>query len=151
MAKKATVADAELILRLYDLRRETEMRKARHWWIAEFWPATADDYIKVAFAGAGTVENNWLRQFQSYWGIVASFVLEGVLNENLFLKPAFSGEMFLMFGKVQPFLTELREKIGDPHVFADTEKVILRTKWGRQRMAFMAKRLEGMRERLQKK
>jgi hypothetical protein len=149
MAKRATVADAELILRLYELRREPEMRKARNWWMADFWPESADDFMKVAF-GAGTVENNWLRQVQSYWGIVASFVLEGVLNETLFLKPSFSGEMFIMFAKVQPFLGELRGKIGDPKVFADTEKALLRTKWGKERLAFMAKRLEGMRARLKK-
>ena len=38
MSKKATAADAQLILQLYDLRREAEMRKARAWWLAEFWP-----------------------------------------------------------------------------------------------------------------
>ncbi len=33
MSKKATSADAQLILQLYDLRREAEMRKARNWWV----------------------------------------------------------------------------------------------------------------------
>jgi len=41
MAKKATAADAQLILQLYDLRRESELRKARNWWVSEFWPATS--------------------------------------------------------------------------------------------------------------
>ena len=45
---KATAADAQLILKLYDLRREAEMRKARNWWLVTFWPKTADDIIKVA-------------------------------------------------------------------------------------------------------
>jgi hypothetical protein len=31
MARKPTAEDARLILQLYDLRREAEMRKARHW------------------------------------------------------------------------------------------------------------------------
>jgi hypothetical protein len=132
MAKKATVADAKLILKLYDLRREPEMRKARHWWTAEFWPSSADDYLKVM----SSAESNWLRQVQSYWGIAASFVLEGVLNEQLFLKPAFSGEMFILFAKVQPFLKELREKLGDDKAFSDIEKVITRTKVGRERLPF---------------
>jgi hypothetical protein len=145
MGKKATAADAELILRLYELRREPEMRKARNWWLMEFWPKNVDDYLK-ALAGP---ENHWLRQVQSYWGIAAAFVLEGVLHEELFLKPSFSGEMFIMFVKIHPFLDELREKL-EPKAFADTEKVILRTKWGRERLQFMLKRVEMMRERFAK-
>jgi len=150
MPKKPSTGDARLILQLYDLRREPEMRKARHWWMLEFWPKTADDFIKVAYA-SGTQENNWLRQVGGYWGIAASFVLQGALNQELFLRPAFSGEMFLMYGKVQPFVKELREKLGDPEVFADIETVIMRTKWGRDRMKFIVKRLETWHERLEKK
>ena len=101
MAKKPAVADAHLILQLYDLRRETEMRKARHWWGAEFFPQSADEFLRVSQA-IGTQENNWLQQVLGYWGMTASFVLKGVLNEELFLEPGFSGEMFLIFGKVQP-------------------------------------------------
>ena len=109
---KATAKDAQLILQLYDLRREPEMRKARSWWLTDFWPNSADEFVKVAFA-MGTPENNWLRQVPGYWSIAASFVLEGALNEELFLRPSFSGEMFVIFGKVYPFLEELREKVGD--------------------------------------
>jgi hypothetical protein len=145
MAKKPTTSDAHLILELYDLRREAEMRKARHWWAAEFFPQTADEFMKVAFS-MGTQENNWLRQVGGYWSMAASFVLLGVLNEDLFLQPAFSGEMFLIFAKVHPFLKELREKIGDPQMFLNIEKVVTRTKWGRERLQFMLKRVEMMRQ-----
>jgi len=147
---KATARDAQLILQLYDLRREVELRKARSWWMGEFWPNGADDFMKVAYT-MGTQENNWLRQVPSYWSMAASFVLEGALNEELFLRPSFSGEMFLIFGKVYPFLEELREKSGDEMMFADIEKVIGRTKWGRERLRFILKRLETWREKMQKK
>ena len=50
MAKKPTAEDARLILELYDLRREAEMRKARHWWLIDFWPENADAYLKVDMA-----------------------------------------------------------------------------------------------------
>src|SRR5580704_8474992 len=106
MSKKATAADAQLIMQLYDLRREAEMRKARHWWVAEFWPQSIDDILKVSGA-LGSQENNWLRQVGGYWSMAASFVLHGALNEDLFLQPAVSGEMFFVFGKVYPFLKEL--------------------------------------------
>ena len=123
MSKKPTTADAQLILQLYDLRREPEMRKARSWWLGEFWPQNADDFAKVAGA-MGTPENNWLRQVGGYWSMAASFVLQGVLNEELFLQPAVSGEMYFLFAKVHPFLKELREKMDDPHLFGNIEKVI---------------------------
>lgn len=147
MAKKASNRDAQLILHLYELRREAEMRKARNWWMTEFWPNNPDDFLKVAFA-SGTPENNWLRQVVGYWSIAASFVLEGALSEELFLRPAFSGEMFLIYGKVHPFIEELREKLGEKEAFADIEKVIMSTKWGRERLKFMLKRLEMWRERI---
>jgi hypothetical protein len=92
-------------------------------------------------------ENNWLRQVQSYWGMAAAFVLQGVLNEELFLQPAVSGEMFLILAKVEPFLKELRAKMNDPHVFANIEKAATRTKWGRERLQFMVKRVETMRQK----
>jgi hypothetical protein len=149
MAKNVRTKDAQLILQLYDLRRETEMRKARHWWMTDFWPRNADDFLQVASA-MGTLENNWLRQVAGYWGIAASFVLQGAVSEELFLRPAFSGEMFVMFAKVQPFITELREKLGDPEAFVDVEKVVTRTKWGRDRLKFILKRCETLRDRLEK-
>jgi hypothetical protein len=89
MAKKPTADDARLILELYALKREPEMRKARQWWLTTFWPKDADEYMKVAMT-MGTDENNWLRQVISYWGIAASFVENGVLNERLFFTTAFS-------------------------------------------------------------
>jgi len=147
MAQKPTAADAQLILQLYDLRREAEMRKARNWWAMEFFPQNADDFLKVAWA-MGTQENNWLRQVGGYWGIVTSFVLAGVLNEELFLQPGFSGELFVMYAKIHPFVKELREKLGDPEAFLNLEKAITRTKWGKNRLQFMIKRIETMRQRI---
>ena len=147
MAKKPTTADAQLILQLYDLRREAEMRKARHWWAMNFFPQNADDFLKVAWA-MGTQENNWLRQVGGYWGIVTSFVLSGVLNEELFLQPGFSGELFLIYAKIHPFVKDLREKLNDPEAFLNIEKAVTRTKWGRNRLQFMIKRVATMREKL---
>lgn len=149
MGKKVSVGEAQLLLQLYDLRREAEIRKARDWWLWQFAPRTADDFLKVAYA-PGTPENNWLRQVASYWGMASSFVLQGVLSEELFLRPAFSGEMFFVLAKVYSFLPELREKLGDPEVFRDVEKVATGTKWGRERLKFIMKRIETFREKADK-
>jgi len=146
MAKKPTTADAQLILQLYDLRREAEMRKARNWWAAEFFPQNADDFLQVAWA-MGTPENNWLRQVGGYWSMAASFVLQGVLNEELFIQPAVSGEMYFLLAKVHPFLADLREKMGDPHFFGSIEKVIMHSKFGRERLKFTLKRVEMLRQK----
>jgi len=149
MSKKGSTDDAQLILKLYELRREPEMRKARNWWMTDFWPKNADDFLKVAWA-MGSQENNWLRQVAGYWGMTASLVLQGALSYELFLRPSSSGEMFVMFGKVHPFLADLREKLGDPEVFLDVEKVITHTKWGRERLKFILRRIETWREKMGK-
>jgi hypothetical protein len=145
MPKKVTHADAHLILQLYDLRREAEMRKARNWVATQFWPQSADDYIKVASA-FGTPENAWLRQVTSYWDMVAAFVLHGALNEELFFAPGVGNEMLFVFGKVHPFLKEIREKTQSPAAFATVEKIINKSKSGRERFAMISKRVEGMRK-----
>jgi hypothetical protein len=144
MAKKATTEDAMLILKLYDLKRETEMRQARQWWLVTFWPEDADDYMKVQNA-MGTQENNWLRQVISYWGIAANMVLQGAANESLFFDFAFCGEMYFMFAKVRPFLKELREKAHNPALFMRVEKAIMGSKTGQEQFAVIEKRVTAMR------
>src|ERR1700689_2870985 len=112
--KKMTHADAQLILQLYDLRREAELRKARNWITGEFLPHSADDFMKVLYA-RGTDENAWLRQVTSYWDMVAGIVLHGGLHEDLFFSPGMgSNEMLFIFAKVYPFLKEIREKMQSP-------------------------------------
>ncbi len=106
MPKKPTAEDARIIMQLYDLRREPEMRKARGWF-AGFVPRNADDVVLV-INGVNPQENAWFRQVSSYWDMAASFVLRGALNEELFVDN--SGEMFFVLGKVYPFLKEVRAK-----------------------------------------
>jgi hypothetical protein len=140
MPKKATPQDARLILELHHLRREAQMRKARHWWLVDFWPENADDYLKVEIARR-TPQSNWLRQVVSYWGMAASFVLHDTLSEKAFLDASFSTEMFFIFAKVQPFLRELRRETLNPELMRNIEGVILRSKTGRARLKQIAKRV----------
>ncbi len=147
MPKKPTHADAELILHLYELRREAEMRKARDWSTMKFWPQSADDVIKISTA-MGTPENQHMRQVNSYWDMVASFILHGVLNDELFFSPGVGNEMLFVFAKVQPFLKEIREKTQSPMSFVNVEKAINKSKSGKERFAVILKRVEGMREKM---
>ena len=149
MAKKATAHDAQLILKLYDLRREAEMRKARNWFAAEFWPQSADELLKIAGAFPSQ-ENSWFRQVNAYWDMAASFVVLGALNEEIFLQPGFSGEMFILFAKVHPFLKEFREKTHHPDAFANIEKVAMGSKTTRKRLERVSKNVEIRRKALAK-
>ncbi|MGA9641507.1 MAG: hypothetical protein WBQ72_08945 [Terriglobales bacterium] len=133
MAKKANANDAQIVLKLYELRREEEMRKARNWFLVEFWPQSADDFLKVVNAFPSQ-ENSWLRQVQSYWDMAASLVVQGALNEDLFIQPGNSGEMFFFFAKVHPFLKEIRQKMGNPDAWANIEQVATGSKLARKRL-----------------
>jgi len=149
MSRKPTAADAELILKLYDLRREAEMRKARNWAVIDFWPQSVDDVIKIA-SSLGTQENAWMRQVGGYWNMAASLTLAGTVSEELFLEPSFSGEMFLIYAKLQPFLKELRSKMKNPHIFANVEKVVTGSKRGRDFLVVMQGQLAARREAMAK-
>ena len=149
MANKATAHDALVVLQLYDLRREAEMRKARNWFTTEFWPQSADDVLKVANAFPSQ-ENAWMRQVGGYWDMAASLVLHGALNEELFLQPGVSGEMFFIFAKIHPFLKEFREKTNNPEVFANIEKVATGSKTARKRLERISKNVEIRRKELAK-
>lgn len=145
MPKKPTIEDARLILELYDLRREAELRKARQWWLVTFWPKSADDFVKVASA-MGTEENNWIRQVGSYWGIAVSFVQNGVLSEKLFFQISFCGELYFIFAKVRPFLKEIREKMNNPELFLRIENAILGSRIARAQFAQVEARVTAMRQ-----
>ncbi len=146
MPKKPTTADAELILKLYDARREAEIRKARQWWVGSFWPTTVDDVLEVTRSSGQ--ENAWYRQVLGYWNMAASFVLHGALNEDLFLEPSFSGEMYFIYAKLKPVLKELREKMQNPAFLANIEKLITRSKTGRERLAMVEKNVAARRKAL---
>jgi hypothetical protein len=149
MAKKASAHDGQLVLELYDLRREAEMRKARNWFTTEFWPQNADDIIKVAQAFPSQ-ENAWMRQVGGYWDMAASLVLQGALHEELFLQPGISGEMFFIFAKIYPFLKEVRQKMNSPEAFANIEKVATGSKTGRKRLARLLTIMEQRRKTMAK-
>ncbi|MGC1500426.1 MAG: hypothetical protein WA800_10525 [Terriglobales bacterium] len=149
MAKKATTHDGLLMLQLYDLRREAEMRKARSWFLLDFWPLSADEFLKIA-NDLGSQENSWLRQVGGYWDMASSLVLQGALQEELFLQPGCSCEMFFIFAKVQPFLKELRQKMGNPDAWSNIEQVATGSKLARKRLERVSANVEKRRAALAK-
>ena len=137
---KPTTADAELILKLYDLRREPRMRQARDYFAFKFFPSTYEELMKIMTA-RGSDENAFLRQVTSYWDMAASFVVRGALNPGLFFDSC--GEMWLVYVKMKPFLPQLRTDMS-PAAFRNIEGVAEGTPEARERVEFMSKRLEQM-------
>jgi hypothetical protein len=113
------VESADLILKLYDLRREKKMRKARNWFFT-FNPKSADEIMQTMMdpdVGA------YLRMVTSYWDMAAAFVNHEAIDSAMFNETA--GEHVMVFAKIEPFLGELREKFGSPEAFRHLEKMIM--------------------------
>jgi hypothetical protein len=110
------VDSANLILRLYELRREPVMREARNTMLT-FDPRSVEDYM-AAMAGPQSAH---IRMVTSYWEMAASFVVNGAIDANMFDESA--GEHILVFGKVEPILPQLRQAMGNPGMFKNLEKV----------------------------
>ena len=136
----ATPADAEIILRLYELRTEALMRQARAWVAGEFWPATAEEYFAVAHNFADP-HSTWLRQVLSYWEMAAAMVLHGAVSAELFVDC--NGEGFFHLAKFAPILEGIREK--DPLFLVKTTELIHRFSAAAQRFEAVEKNVEAMR------
>jgi hypothetical protein len=142
MSDQPTPAQAELLLKLYDLRRETELRKARDWCSFEFFPESVDDIVQV-FSALGTPENRYIRQVTSYWEMCAAFIVQGLVPETLFFTG--SGEMPLLWAKFKPHMKKLREIAGFPEMMQNIEKVCEGSETTRARVAAAEKWLEARR------
>jgi hypothetical protein len=110
---------AELILKLYELRREETMRKARDWFFT-FDPESVED---VAAAARGE-HSAYYRMVTSYWDMACSLVNNGAIDERLFADA--NGEQYLVFAKIQPFLAQIREATGQPNYISNLEKFVMR-------------------------
>jgi len=109
--------DAELLLRLYDLRREAKLRQGREWFIREFQAKTFDDYLAQAPMGS---ENSALfRMTVTYWDMAASLVNHGLINVDLFFEN--TGEFWIIWDKVKNVAPALREKNKNPLVWKNLQ------------------------------
>jgi len=107
----ATATDAELVLRLYELRREETLRKARRFMVFDFQPKTLDE-LRVVSRDVTSENNAAWRQVLSYWEMAASLVLRGALDPDLFLDT--NGEGILLYAKFHHFHAETEKQSGNP-------------------------------------
>lgn len=100
--------DANLILRLYEIRRDEAMRKARNWFVTEFNPTSTQDIFNV-LVGEHSAD---FRMVASYWDMAAAFVNFGAIDEEMFND--INTEHVAIYAKLQPFLAEIRAMPGVP-------------------------------------
>lgn len=136
------VESADLILKLYDLRREETMRKARNW-IWSFNPTSAQEYMTTMM---DPEVGGYLRMVSSYWDMAAAMVNHGAIDADLFNDTA--GEHMFVFAKVEPFLAELREMWQEPKAFHHLEKVILDQPNGAEKLKKTQEWIKSMNEQM---
>ncbi len=121
------VESADLILKLYDLRREAKMREARDWMFG-FNPSSAEDIMQTMMGPDGA----YLRMVSSYWDMAASFVNHGAIDGEMFNDV--TGEHIMVFAKFEPFLEDLRKLFENPEAFKHLEKAIMDRPDGREKV-----------------
>jgi hypothetical protein len=136
----ATPADAEIILKLYELRTEGVMRQARAWVGGEFWPNTVEEFYAV-YNNPADPHNPWLRQVLSYWEMAAALVLHGAVSADLFVDC--NGEGFFLLAKFAHILDAIHEKT--PTFLGKTTELVDRFSAASQRYEVTLKRVEARR------
>src|SRR5271170_279141 len=131
---------AELILRLYELRREAVMREARSFVGGPFLPQSLEELIGIVSKGGK--ETGFVLQVYGYWDMVCAFVLHGMLTEALVYDTC--QEMYFQYAKIQPYLKGFRKGMQLPEWMGSLESVIEGSAKGRKRNAVMRKSIEMM-------
>ena len=128
--------DAELILKLYDLRREPVMREARAFYAS--LPPTEEGFLSVV-ANPASKENAYIRQVLGYWEMTAALVVHGTLDSGL----AFDTlqEMYFVYAKIKPFLPQLRDMTNSPDFLVNMQKLAEGTQESRERVVRVQARI----------
>ncbi|HEX8649477.1 MAG TPA: hypothetical protein VF708_01455 [Pyrinomonadaceae bacterium] len=137
---------ADLILKLYELRREEVMRKAREWYTKQFHPTSAQDVVDTLRGE----HSAYFRMVTSYWEMAASFVNNGAIDWQMFMD-ANPGEPVNVFAKLYPYLEELRSmfasKYDERAAFQHLEEVVMRLPYAKEQIAERAKQFKEARAR----
>jgi hypothetical protein len=135
----ATAADAELILKLYELRREPRMRAARRWVLHEFQPKNLHELLRVQ-RDFGSEHNQYWRQVMSYWEMAAAMVLHGALDRDLFFDSV--GENVYLAAKFGALSEEYAREAGNEGFMPQTMALIASHPKAKLRMEALRAHLE---------
>ena len=128
--------DADLILKLYDLRRETVMREARNWFFT-FNPTSIQDVMDALLSE----HSGHYRMVISYWDMAAAMVNSGAIDEQLFNET--NGEHIFIYAKIEPVIGEIRTMFGSPDFLNNLETLV-------KRIPNIDEKIATMRERMKK-
>ena len=112
--------DALVIIKLYEIRSEALMREARRWFFSEFAPRSGKDVLALMLSGEK--ESAYYRMVASHWDVACALVLGGGIDETLFLEA--NTEHIVVFAKLQPYLAEIRELMGEPDYLIHLEQLV---------------------------
>jgi hypothetical protein len=129
--------DAELAIRVYELRREPVMRESRAAIIQKFWPRTFEDV--QAIAKADHPLNAAYRQVASYWEMVYGFAKHGIVHPDFWLES--NGEGLFVFARVAPFLERVRAELS-PTAFRNAEWIAKESAEGRRLFQMFSERVK---------
>jgi hypothetical protein len=130
--------DVGLILKLYELRRDEMMRRARKWYVTEFQPESAKDIIKLMISGQE--QSAYYRMVTSYWDMAASLVNNGGIDEKMFLEA--NTEHIGIFSRIEPFIAEVREAFGEADYLIHLERLVMKIPNAKEVMANRRKLFE---------
>jgi hypothetical protein len=131
--------DADLVLKIYDLRREQVLRESRDALTRDFWPRNADEALAV-LRPDHPLNRQW-RQVTGYWEMVYSMARHQVIHGDFLMES--NGEGLFLFARVEPYLPALRTA-SSPRTLRNTEWVATQTEMGRAMMEYFRKRVSGI-------
>ena len=113
-----TYDQVNLMLRLYDLRREARMRQARDWFAQNYYANTVEELF--ALCPMGSDANAFVRMIVSYWEMCASIVNRGLIDEELYFEN--SGEQFFVWERIKPLVPHFRTMYKNPYYLSNLEE-----------------------------
>jgi hypothetical protein len=126
-----TYDEVNLMLKLYELRREARLREARSWFVEHFHPTSPEDMIQKYPQGGE--ENTFIRMVLSYWDMVASIVNRGLINDELFFES--NGEIWVVWDRMQSIVPTWRAAYKNPRLFSNIEEICRRLEAWREKRA----------------
>ena len=129
--------DAELVLRLYEIRRESSLREARSMLAKQFLPGSLDEAL--AITKADHPGNQAWRQVGSYWEMAYGMARHGIVNPDYLVE--FNGEGLYLYAKIQPWLAEIRAA-SFPSAFTNAEWLATHSEAGAQVFTIFRSRVE---------
>ena len=128
---QVTYEEVNLMLKLYEMRREARLRQARSWFLENFHPTSPEEMMQKY--PQGSEENTFIRMVISYWEMVASIVNRGLINDELFFES--NGEIWVVWDRMRPIVPTWRAAFKNPFLFCNIETTCLRLEAWREKRA----------------